>query len=99
MPLAEVTTLAGTIIAAKNAHWSGVGVNVLAWVRRLEVLSSSLRRLLPPSPASGLYGPFLDGMKHSLGETERHSLGADTFRFTERAQRKSPRRGRKERSD
>jgi len=33
--LAAVTALAGTIIAAKNVHWGGVGVNVLAWVLTL----------------------------------------------------------------
>lgn len=43
---------------------------------------SAFPRHLP----NGLYGPsFLAEVKHFLGETERHSLGADTFRFTERA--------------
>jgi len=35
VPLAAVTALVGMIIAVKNAHWGGVGVNVLAWVLTL----------------------------------------------------------------
>jgi len=32
VPLAAIVALVGTIIAAKNVHWGGIGVNVLAWV-------------------------------------------------------------------
>jgi len=41
VPLAAVMALVGTIIAAKNAHWGGAGVNVLAWVLTLVGLFAS----------------------------------------------------------
>jgi len=41
VPLAAIVTLVGTIIAAKNAHWGGIGVNVLAWVLTLVGLFTS----------------------------------------------------------
>jgi len=41
VPLAAVTALVGTIIAAKNAHWGGAGVNILAWVLTLVSLFAS----------------------------------------------------------
>jgi len=41
VPLAAIVTLVGTIIAAKNTHWGGIGVNVLAWVLTLVGLFTS----------------------------------------------------------
>jgi len=41
VPLAAIVALVGTIIAVKNAHWGGIGVNVLAWVLTLVGLFTS----------------------------------------------------------
>jgi len=41
VPLAAIVALIGTIIAAKNAHWGGIGVNMLAWILTLVGLFTS----------------------------------------------------------
>ena len=41
VPLAAIVALVGMIIAAKNAYWGGIGINVLAWVLALVGLFTS----------------------------------------------------------